>query len=364
MKQKVFVDRGKIKIYPPILEVVEPLMRQLGQKIHIESFRHPSFFAPQFQKARKLYVGISLNEVGNTSLEKLWEIHDSKQYSSSGMSLLDLKIEICKRLYMACRLCGHLCGINRNQQKGKCGVGTETYYDYWGELIGEETVINPSAGIALYGCTWNCAFCHALTYLSVENGNREGKLLSSVLWNEINYKNCQSIEFNAAGDPTAHLLSILQLLNTAPDSVRYPLVWSSNSHATKDVWRLLDGIFDVFLVDLKFGNDICAEKLAGCRNHNVIAEQTLESLTQISGKMIIRWLLLPGHLECCGREIVKMLSRYDFYVSLLDNFQDDYKMVFKRKNTDEEIHNAKELIKVYNFKDINNPEIARYFWKE
>jgi len=362
MKQRVFVDGGKIKIYPPILEDVGPLMRQLGQKIHVESILHPSFYVPLFQKARKLFVGVSLGQVKKMTMEQLWQIHDSGKYYSHGISILDLKIEICKRFYENCELCGHLCKVNRYQGKGKCGVGVETYYDYWGSLIGEESVINPAAGIALWGCTWNCSFCHASDYLNINNGTKEGKFLSPEIWKEIKYKNCQTIEFNAAGDPIPHLLSILNVLNQAPDNMNHPIVWSSNSHATQSVWKLLDGIADVFLVDIKFGNDSCAHSLAGCLNHNHFTKETLECLDKLPGKKIIRWLLLPGHVDCCGQEIVKMLSRYDFYVSLLDEFLDDYQMVFKRKNTADEISQAKELIKRYGLKDINHPENARHFW--
>ena len=364
MKYKVFVENGRMQVYPPVMSVVKALLKQIGQNLKIESIRHPSFFTPLFQKAINLYVGISQNEAGNISLKKLWQVHDSKSFRDQGISLLDLKIEICKRLYENCELCGHLCKVSRYQGKGKCGVGTDSYYEYWGELIGEEAVINPAAGIALWGCTWNCSFCHASDYLNINNGTKEGKLLGSDLWKEIDFLKCQTIEFNAAGDPTPHLLSILSVLNQAPGSMNQPIVWSSNSHATQNVWKLLDGIADVFLVDIKFGNDSCAHSLAGCLNHNHFTKETLECLDKLPGKKIIRWLLLPGHVDCCGQEIVKMLSRHDFYISLLDDFQDDYKMVFKRKNTENEISRAKELIKRYGLKDINLPENARCFWNK
>jgi len=363
MKHRIFYDQGKLTVYPPTLKAMKPLMQKLGQPLEIESIKPSSFFVPSLHKTRKLLVGITQNEANHISIERLWQIHDSKQYYNHGMTLLDLKIEICRRLYEKCMLCGHRCGVNRFQQKGKCGVGTESYYDYWGELIGEEDVINPSAGIALYGCTWNCAFCHAPDYLNINNSIKEGKLLCPDLWKEIDYNNCQAIEFNAAGDPTPHLLSILELLNIIPANIKQSFVWSSNSYATRDVWKLLDGLFDVYLVDLKWGNDDCAEKLGGCKNNNKVAEDTLESLSWTSGRKIIRWLLLPSHVDCCGKEIVKMISKHGFYISLLDDFIDDYKMLFKRKNTEAEIQKAKELIKQYGLKDINNPEVVKLFWK-
>lgn len=362
MKHRIFVDGGKVKIYPPTHDVVVPLMRQLGQDYHFESIRHPSSVIPLFQQTKRLLVGVTIDEAKKLTVDQLWQVHDSKTFSNHGISLLDLKIEICKRLYSSCMLCGHGCGVNRYKHKGKCGLGIETRYEYIGEIIGEESVINPAAGIGLYGCTISCCSCHASSFLLIENCKNEGKILGPDLWLEIDYRNCQTIEFNAAGDPTPHLLAIFNVLNQAPSNMNHPIVWSSNSYASRQVWKILDGIADVFLVDMKYGNDKCAHELAGCTNHNNCARETMESLKNIPGRKIIRWLLLPGHVECCGKEIVKLLSQYGFCFSLLDDFQDDYKMVFKRKNTEEEIRKAKELINQYRLKDINNPEIARHFW--
>ncbi|MEW6687428.1 MAG: hypothetical protein AB1393_14685, partial [Candidatus Edwardsbacteria bacterium] len=102
--------------------------------------------------------------------------------------------------------------------------------------------------------------------------------------------------------------------------------------------------------------------LAGCEKHNEFAKETLHCLSRSSGKVIIRWLLLPGHLECCGNEIVKMLVPYkDFHISLIDDFIPDYKMQPNRRNTEAEIKKAKEMIRLYSLRDIDN--CGKHFWK-
>ncbi|MEW6687414.1 MAG: 4Fe-4S cluster-binding domain-containing protein, partial [Candidatus Edwardsbacteria bacterium] len=305
MKCKTYINNNNLTVYPPVIQIVAPLMRQLNQELHIESIPHPKSYEPQFQKARKTFVGISKEEIANATLEKLWQIHDFQAYEpcknyGNHSTLLELKIEIAKKKIQNCSLCGHECNVNRYKERGKCNLKDISFYEYWGELIGEETPINPAAGIALYACSFNCKFCHAHDYLNVNQGIRLGKILNLELWDEIDYEQCQTIEFSAAGDPIPNLLSILETLNSAPEEMNHQIIWSSNSYGTKETWKVLNNLIDIYLIDLKFGNDNCALSLAGCEKHNEFAKETLHCLSRSSGKVIIRWLLLPGHLECCG----------------------------------------------------------------
>ena len=362
MKCQIQVSDGKLTVYPAAIQLVKPLMAQLGQPLQYESIRHPPNFEPLFQRARRNRVSISKEAISKATLEELWKIHDAQDQanpSNNGATLLDLKIEIVKRLYENCCLCGHRCQISRFRKKGKCDLLWGSYYDYWGELVGEEAPINPAAGVALYGCTWHCAFCHAHDYLGC--ASLEAKPLDSGLWREIDYSQCQTIQFSAAGDPIPNLLSILEALRGAPEDMRHPIVWSSNSYGSKETWTVLNSLVDVFLIDLKFENDNCAFNLAGCPNHNQVAIQTLEALRYSSGKKIVRWLQLPGHLECCGQNIIRMLEPYNFYISLVEDFIPDNQMEPSRRNTEQEIQKAREMIESHGLKNIY--EQGDKFWK-
>lgn len=363
MKCRVLVRNGRLKFYPASLEFIETILRSLGQKVKYESIKPPASYMPLFQQAKCLRVGISIEQAKSMSLEQLWQIHDDKKYNNYGASLLDFKILILERLYQQCELCGHNCQVDRYKTKGMCGLGLETYYEYQGTLIGEENVINPSAGIALFGCVWNCSFCHAYYHISPKPGLFDGEPLDSRIWSKINYSNCNSVMFSSAGDPAPHALNILKVLKSAPESLNLPLIWNSNNYAASTLWKVINDLVDVHVIDMKFGNDKCAQELAGCKNHNHYAIETLNSLAKSSGRKIIRWLLLPGHLDCCGREIVNMTAKYNYYISLVDDFTPSYKMKSSRANTNDEIKQAKELISAYKLKDINSIYHAQTFWQ-
>src|SRR5206468_5253810 len=98
------------------------------------------------------------------------------------------------------------------------------------------------------------------------------------------------------GEPTIHLHAALQIVSELPDSAK--LVWKTNAHGSAQARELLDGMFDVWLADYKFGNDACAQRLAGVDDYNRIVQENLFWANDHS-ELIIRHLLMPGHVECC-----------------------------------------------------------------
>jgi putative pyruvate formate lyase activating enzyme len=85
------------------------------------------------------------------------------------------------------------------------------------------------------------------------------------------------------------------------------LVWKTNAHGSAQARELLDGMFDVWVADFKFGNDACALRLARVRDYLRIVRENLVWASAHSN-LTIRHLLMPGHLECCWRPIAEWLS--------------------------------------------------------
>jgi putative pyruvate formate lyase activating enzyme len=107
------------------------------------------------------------------------------------------------------------------------------------------------------------------------------------------------------GEPTIHLPFVLAFVAELPDTAR--VVWKTNGHQSREVRPLLEGIFDVWLVDLKFGNPGCAERLAGVLGYMGVVTENLIWAHQHSD-LIVRHLLLPGHLDCCWESVAKWLA--------------------------------------------------------
>jgi putative pyruvate formate lyase activating enzyme len=63
----------------------------------------------------------------------------------------------------------------------------------------------------------------------------------------------------------------------------------------------------VWCIDYKFGNDACAERLARVPNYSATVQENLLWAAQ-QGDVIVRHLLMPGHLECCWSPVAEWLA--------------------------------------------------------
>ena len=108
------------------------------------------------------------------------------------------------------------------------------------------------------------------------------------------------------GEPTIHLPAILEAMAGCPELP--PIVWKSDFHGTPEAFALLDGIVDVYVADFKFGNDACANRIAGVENYLAVVARNLR-IAGAAADLIVRHLLLPGHFDCCYRPIVRWMQQ-------------------------------------------------------
>jgi pyruvate-formate lyase-activating enzyme len=108
------------------------------------------------------------------------------------------------------------------------------------------------------------------------------------------------------GEPTIHVPAVVELVSLLPDDAH--LVWKTNGHGSAEARRLLDGLFDTWLVDFKFGNDRCGERLARVSQYLAAVRANL-AWAQPRTNLIVRHLLMPGHLRCCWKPVAAWIAR-------------------------------------------------------
>jgi putative pyruvate formate lyase activating enzyme len=107
------------------------------------------------------------------------------------------------------------------------------------------------------------------------------------------------------GEPTVHLPAALEIVAALPDDAK--LIWKTNAHGSRQARELLDGMFDVWLADYKFGNDACAQRLAKVPDYTRVIRENLLWANEHS-ELIVRHLLMPGHVECCWQPVAAWLA--------------------------------------------------------
>ena len=208
--------------------------------------------------------------------------------------------------YRCCHLCEHRCGVDRGSgRRGPCKAGPRPNVFRHRVEYGEEIELVPSHLFYLSGCDLRCAFC--IAGLDAFDPSRGTPLTSeffnaAVAWGIA--QGARNVQW-VGGEPTIHLPAVLEIMAGCPKLP--PVVWKSDFHCTPEAFDLLDGVVDVYVADFKFGNDRCARRLAGIDGY--VATITRNLRIAASGtRLIVRHLLLPGHLDCCYRPIVAWMA--------------------------------------------------------
>jgi putative pyruvate formate lyase activating enzyme len=205
-----------------------------------------------------------------------------------------------------CRFCAHDCGANRLAgAAGRCHAGAETRCFCAQVEVTDELELIPTFAIAFSGCDLRCAFC----ITGAESWNAgAGESFDAAL---LSARAVEALDHGArtvmvlGGEPTVHLHAALELVSLLPAEAR--LVWKTNAHGSRQARSLLDGMFDVWLADFKFGNDRCAENLAHVVDYAAVVSDNLRWAARHS-ELIVRHLLMPGHLECCWKPVANWLA--------------------------------------------------------
>ena len=205
-----------------------------------------------------------------------------------------------------CRLCAHDCGVNRLAgRRGLCHATDETRVFSAQVEVADEMELIPTFAIALSGCDLRCAFC----ITGLESWNPQaGEALDVPA---LAARAAVALERGArtvmilGGEPTIHLPAALEIAAALPEEAR--LVWKTNAHASAQARALLDGVFDVWLADYKFGNNACAARLARIENYSSITRENL-LWADTHSELIVRHLLMPGHVDCCWKPIAQWIA--------------------------------------------------------
>lgn len=233
------------------------------------------------------------------------------------LGLLDLKVELARRLHSECMICERRCRAKRTEgQTGHCGVLEARVVSEFLHT-GEEPDLVPSYTIFFAGCTFNCVFCQNW---DISTHPRSGVAippdeLARMIEGRAKHAQGRAVGRGGGGsarnvnwvggDPSSNLLHILRTLNECRANI--PQVWNSNMYLTEEAMALLDGVVDVYLTDFKYGNDACALRLSDAPDYMRVITRN-HTLARKNAEMIIRHLVLPGHVECCTRPALTWIA--------------------------------------------------------
>ncbi len=260
--------------------------------------------------------------------------------------LLDLKIELARRMLLECNLCERKCGVDRSKGiPGACGVLVPRISSEFLHM-GEEPCLVPSHTIFFAGCNLTCIFCQ--NWDISQQAHQGARFTQQDIARLMDKRTALNTNW-VGGDPTPNLHFILGTL--AHVQVNRPQIWNSNMYLTTRTMELLNGAMDLYLTDFKYGNDECGHELSGVDHYFDVMKRNHEHMK--GQDTIIRHLVLPGHLDCCTEPILTWIAenRPDAVVNVMAQYHPDFKTMhypgldrrLKDREFSEALEQAREL---------------------
>lgn len=291
-------------------------------------------------KSKRLYLDCP--DPDSMDLEQLlfWHQQGLKQWRQrssatsplqTGYSWLVIKQKLAHRLLTQCNLCVHDCRVDRIQgERGYCQLDAEIRisgsYLHWGE----EAPISPTWAVFFSGCTMHCVYCHNWRETFDLKAGRvvDAQQLAQDL--ETHQGQYQTISF-IGGTPEPQLHGILDLALALPDTVQAPLVFNSNATLSQIGLELMEGVIDIYLPDFKHGNQACAWQLTKIDNYLQSMDTNLKAYRAQRAGVLVRHLVIPGHLECCTHPILTRLAQDypEFSVNVMFQYRPMYQAANK-----------------------------------
>jgi len=268
------------------------------------------------------------------------------------------------KLLESCCICPRKCGVNRlKDEKGFCKTGLKPRICSCMPHHGEEPPISGTHGsgtIFFSYCNMACVYCQNYEFSQLGQGREvdSEELAKSML--ELEKMGCHNINLVT---PTHVMPQILKALELAINKgLKIPLVYNTGGYELAEIIKLLDGIVDIYLPDMRYADKVMALRYSNAKDYSEYNQKAVKEMQRqvgvaeidaegiIKRGLIIRHLVLPDNISGTDK-IMKFISEEiskDTYISLMSQYCPYYKASqFKeisRRITSQEYEEAKQLM--------------------
>ena len=255
-----------------------------------------------------------------------------------------------------CRVCPRNCSADRlSDQKGFCRVGAEIILARAALHMWEEPCISGKEGsgaVFFSGCSLGCKFCQNGQISRGQTGKKVTADRLADIFLELQQQKANNINLVTAGHFLPQVAEAIE--KSRNRGLQIPVVYNSSGYEKSEMLKLLEGLVDIYLPDFKYMDPELAEKYSYARDYPEVAREALREMVRQTGTpefdrqgimkkgVIVRHLLLPGHVKDSKRVLEYLLSTYgkEIYISLMNQYtpmpamKDDPRL--SRKVTDRE----------------------------
>jgi putative pyruvate formate lyase activating enzyme len=312
---------------------------------------------------------------------KLWKTGELKK-----------RIERLEKLLESCTVCPKDCGNNRLADEiAACYSGRLPVVSSYTAHFGEEPVLSGTGGagnIFFGNCNLRCVYCQnyqiSQTWKEQKKNEITHERLAEMML-ELQERGCHNIGFVS---PTHFAPQMARaILLAAENGLRLPIVYNTNAYDSVEVLRLLDGIVDVYLPDLKYADSDAGFQFSKVRDYAIHARAAIREMFRQTGDrliygadgllkrgLVIRLLVLPNDLagiedslrwirdELSPRVAISLMAQY---YATNKAASDDRYILLSRRISEREWFEAVELLDELGIEEgfMQEYESASYYYR-
>ena len=270
-----------------------------------------------------------------------------------------------------CELCPRRCKADRlRDRKGYCGVGKDVLISHYGPHFGEEPPISGEKGsgnIFFSSCNLRCIYCQNYQISHQRSGTRYDTAGLVKIFFDLEQQGVHNINLVS---PTPYVPFIAAAIRSAREKgIAIPFVYNTNAFENVEALRLLNGLVDIYLPDLKYWSPRVGTLLSDVREYPLWAKKAIVEMKSQVGNLVIegglakrglliRHLVLPSNLGG-SKEVIKWIRDNlgpDTFLSLMSQYLPLHKAstypMLDRKITKEEYSGLLDLLTDYGFTNV------------
>ena len=254
---------------------------------------------------------------------------------------LNKRVELLQEFIKECQLCPRQCHVNRlNGEVGYCGAGSDLMVSSAFPHFGEEPPLvgfNGSGTIFLTHCNLRCIFCQNYDISHLGRGDRITLSDMARAMVKLQEMGCHNINFVT---PTHYAFQIVASLPKAMEwGLHLPIVYNCSGYESIGVIRLLEGVVDIYMPDVKFMDEKYSKRYSNAPDYPEVIKKVLKEMHRQVGDLttnskgvaerglLIRHLVMPGGVassEAVLKFIAEEISVHS-YVNIMNQYRPEYR---------------------------------------
>jgi len=241
-----------------------------------------------------------------------------------------------------CDLCARYCRVNRllTTKGAVCRTCEQAIVHSFGPHHGEEDVLRGWRGSGTIFFTWcnlRCVFCQNWEISHKGSGRLVRPRDIAAMMLDLQEQGCHNINLVSPSHVVAQILAAIEL--AAQEGLRLPLVYNTGGYDSLEALALLDGVVDIYMPDMKYGDSSTAQKYSKVRDYVEVNHAAVKEMHRQVGDLVlnesgiaqrgilIRHLVLPDNLAATDKVlefIAREISR-NTYLNLMDQYRPCYR---------------------------------------